>query len=91
MLLSYISFDFLPHFVSYNLARGILDAHEFFAAQSTTRVISYKLQLQVLKKWNLSMKDYRLKIKGIYDTLAECGRCVSEQNQVLSIPTRLRP
>lgn len=31
------------------------------------------------------MKDYLMKMKGICDTLAACGRPVSEEYQVLSI------
>lgn len=53
--------------------------------------MNLKLQLQTLKKGNLSMKDYLMKMKTICDTLAACGQPISEEDQVLSILAGLRP
>lgn len=87
-LLSSISTNILPHLVGFNIAREVWEAvNQLFAAQSTARVMNFKLQLQTLKKGNLPMKDYLLKMKSIYDNLAAYGRPVSEEDQVLSIFT----
>lgn len=85
-LLSSISTNILPHLVGFNTAKEVWEAvNQLFAAQSTARVMNFKLQLQTLKKGNLSMKDYLLKMKSICDNLAACGRPISKEDQVLSI------
>lgn len=65
--------------------------NQFFAAQSTVEVMNYKFQLQTLKKGNLSMTYYLMKMNGICDILAACERPVSEEDQVLSILACLGP
>lgn len=56
-----------------------------FSSQSKAKVLRYKLQLQTLKKDNLSMKDYLNKIKGLFDTLAACGHLLSDDDQILHV------
>ncbi|KZV26181.1 hypothetical protein F511_06348 [Dorcoceras hygrometricum] len=58
---------------------------QLFATRSKARVMQYKLQLQTLKKGNLSMKDYLGKMKGYIDILAACGNSIPEDDQILHI------
>lgn len=53
--------------------------------------MNLKFQLQTLEKWNLSVKDYLMKMKAIWDTLVACGRPIPEEDQVLYILTGFGP
>ncbi|KAH6787293.1 hypothetical protein C2S52_006845 [Perilla frutescens var. hirtella] len=56
-----------------------------FASQSKAKLMQYKLQLQTLKKDNLSMRDYLSKVKSYCDLLGSAGHRVSDDDQILHI------
>ncbi|KAH6823664.1 hypothetical protein C2S53_004231 [Perilla frutescens var. hirtella] len=56
-----------------------------FASQTRAKVMQHKLQLQTLKKGNLSMREYLNQIKNYCDTLAAAGQYISEEDKILHI------
>ncbi|KAH1106590.1 hypothetical protein J1N35_010358 [Gossypium stocksii] len=49
-----------------------------FSTSTTTKVMHLHFQLRAMKKADLSMCDYIIKIKKVYDTLAACGNAATE-------------
>lgn len=47
--------------------------------------MQYKLQLQTLKKGNLTMREYLTKMKSFADVLASASHKLSEDDQILHI------
>ncbi|KAK6141758.1 hypothetical protein DH2020_024501 [Rehmannia glutinosa] len=60
-----------------------------FAAQSSAKTMQYKVQLQTMKKGNLSMREYLNKIKICCDNLAASGYKIEDFDQVLHALTGL--
>lgn len=56
-----------------------------YSSQSKAKIMQYKLQLQTLKKENLSMTDYLNKIKTCCDLLGSAGCRVSNEDHILHI------
>lgn len=56
-----------------------------FSSQSKAKLMQYKLQLQTLKKDNLSMSEYLTKIKTCCDLLGSAGYKVSADDQILHV------
>lgn len=56
-----------------------------FTNQSKAKLMQYKLQLQTLKKANLSMHDYLSQVKNCCDLLRSAGYRVSQDDQILHI------
>ena len=56
-----------------------------FASQSKAKMMQYKMQLQSVKKENMSMIDYLGKIKTYCDLLAAVGCKISEDDQILHV------
>ncbi|KAL5834483.1 hypothetical protein ACOSQ4_013980 [Xanthoceras sorbifolium] len=77
-ILSSISQDILPEFVSYLTAsEAWKSVEELFASQSRANVMQLKLQLQTLKKNGLTMAEYLLKKKTVMDGFAFAGHPLS--------------
>lgn len=56
-----------------------------FASRSKAKIMQYKLQLQTLKKGNLTMKDYLSRMKNLFDVLAAFGHSLSDDDQILHV------
>ncbi|KAK6122928.1 hypothetical protein DH2020_043328 [Rehmannia glutinosa] len=85
-LLSSLSDTMLVLMVGLNTSREIWHTLEKnFASQSRAKFMQYKLQLQTLRKANMSMREYLSKIKACCDNLASAGHIVSEEDQILHI------
>lgn len=67
-------------------SRDIWDALELsFASQTKAKIMQYKLQLQTLKKGNLSMREYLNQIKYCCDILGAAGKKINEDDQILHV------
>ncbi|KAK6151475.1 hypothetical protein DH2020_014110 [Rehmannia glutinosa] len=85
-LLSSLSENVLISTVGLTSSKEIWECLEIgFASQSRARIMQYRLQLQTLKKGNLSMREYLNKVKVCCDTLAAAEQKVTEEDQVLHI------
>ncbi|GFQ00342.1 phosphoglucan phosphatase dsp4 amyloplastic [Phtheirospermum japonicum] len=69
---------------------GLTTSHEMwraletnFAAQSGAKTMQYKIQLQTMKKGNLSMREYLNKVKVCCDNLAASGHKIEDFDQQL--------
>lgn len=56
-----------------------------FASQSRAKLMQYKLQLQILKKGNMNMREFFNKVKSCCDVLASVGHRISDEAQILHI------
>ncbi|KAK6131263.1 hypothetical protein DH2020_034998 [Rehmannia glutinosa] len=56
-----------------------------FASQTIAKVMQYRLQLQMLRKGTMPMREYLNKIKTCCDVLAAAGEPISDKYQVLYI------
>ncbi|KAJ9670832.1 hypothetical protein PVL29_027021 [Vitis rotundifolia] len=56
-----------------------------FNSQSSAKVMSYKSQMQMLKKDGLTMRDYLTKMKNYCNLLATAGHKISDTNHILAI------
>ncbi|KAK6162552.1 hypothetical protein DH2020_002393 [Rehmannia glutinosa] len=62
-----------------------------FTSQSKAKIMQQKLQLQNTRKGNLSMREYLNRVKICCDNLAAAGEKMSEDNQMVSIASRIEP
>ena len=89
-LLASISEDLLVNMVGLNSSQEIWSTPERnFASQSKAKIMQYKLQLQTLKKGNLTMREYLTKMKNCTDLLSSAGHHLSEEDQVLHLLSSL--
>ncbi|KAK6119364.1 hypothetical protein DH2020_046895 [Rehmannia glutinosa] len=85
-LLSSLTENLLILMVGKNSSREIWETLEAnFSGQSKARLMHHKLQLQTLRKGNLSMREFLSKVKSCCDALGTAGEPVSEQNHILYI------
>lgn len=85
-LLSSINTNLLTQIVGSKTSLEVWNAiHLNFNSQASARIMSYKRQLQNVKKDNMSVREYLNKIKTLCDTLESSGHRVSETEQVLNI------
>ena len=67
-VLASITPSYLPQLVGCSSSRSIWTTIEqLFSSQFTAKVMFYKRQIQTLKKDNLSMRDFLMKMKGYFD------------------------
>lgn len=85
-LLSSISTNLLSQVIGCKTSLEVWnDIHQNFNSQATARIMSYKRQLQNIKKDNMSIREYLSEIKNLCDLLESSGHKVSETEHVLSI------
>lgn len=85
-ILSSISPKLLSSVVGCKTSLEVWNAiHRNFNSQAAARIMSYKRQLQNVKKENSSIREYLGKIKNLCDLLESSGHKVSETDQVLHI------
>lgn len=56
-----------------------------FAGQSKAKILQHKLQIQKMKKGNLTMREYLSKMKACIDILFSAGHRLSVEDQILHI------
>ena len=54
-----------------------------FSVSSKAWVMQLRLEFQTIRKGSLSMTEYIMKIKNIFDSLAAIGEPMTERNQIL--------
>ncbi|KAK6141525.1 hypothetical protein DH2020_024735 [Rehmannia glutinosa] len=85
-LLSSLSESVLISTVGLTTSKEICDCLQTgFASQNDAKILQYRLQLQTIRKENLSMRDYLNKIKNCCDLLGSAGEKVSERDHLLYI------
>ncbi|CAA0833450.1 Unknown protein, partial [Striga hermonthica] len=85
-LLSSLSEGILIQTVGLNTAREIWHFLETsFSSQTTAKLMQYKIQLQGLKKNNLTMSQYLNQMKVCFDYLASAGQPVKEGDKIIHI------
>lgn len=85
-LLSTISTNLLSQVIGCKTSLDVWNViHQNFHSQTAARVMSYKRQLQSIRKGNLSIREYLNKIKNICDMLESSGHKVDETEHVLTI------
>ncbi|KAK6141030.1 hypothetical protein DH2020_025211 [Rehmannia glutinosa] len=85
-ILSSLSDSILTLMVGLESAKEIWHTLETnFTSQNTAKQMQLKLQLQTLRKNNMSIRDYLSKMKGLFDALAAAGKKIDESDQVMHI------
>ncbi|KAJ9682208.1 hypothetical protein PVL29_018201 [Vitis rotundifolia] len=77
---------FLPQVVGCSSAFEVWNTiSQNFNSQSSAKVMFYKIQMQMLKKDGLTMRDYLTKMKNYCDLLTTAGHKISDTNHILAI------
>ncbi|KAK6119198.1 hypothetical protein DH2020_047046 [Rehmannia glutinosa] len=85
-LLSSLSEPILISVVGLNISYDIWKSIETnFSSHLKARLMQYKLQLQNLRKNNLSIREYLNKVKSCCDAIASAGERISEDNQIMHV------
>lgn len=59
--------------------------NNLFSSRNLARVIELKSKLENLKKGNLSLKDYFLKVKNLTNALATAGKQISKEDHIMHL------
>ncbi|TXG65359.1 hypothetical protein EZV62_006634 [Acer yangbiense] len=85
-----ISDAYLPDLMGCNTASAIWSTlMALFVSQTRARVSQYKQDIGRLKKNNLTMREYRSKMKSLSDALASVGHSLSKEDRVSNITNGL--
>ncbi|MBA0785321.1 hypothetical protein Gotri_027453 [Gossypium trilobum] len=85
-LLSSVSPTILPHLIGLDTSFQIWNALvRLFGSKTTSQLMFYRRALHSQRKADLSMKEFLMKIKGYYDSLASCGETISDREHVTAI------
>ena len=85
-LLNSISESMFGHIVRCNTSHEVWHTLEnLFTTHSKARTLQLRFQLQSLKKGNLSIHDYMLKMRSLSETLASAGQLISDDELTLYI------
>ncbi|KAJ9682583.1 hypothetical protein PVL29_018495 [Vitis rotundifolia] len=90
-LLSSIRSAFLPQVVGCSSAFEVWNKiFQNFNSQSSTKVMFYKSQMQMLRKDGLTMRDYLTKMKNYCDLLVTADHKILDTDHILAIMQGLR-
>lgn len=85
-ILSSISPNLLSSVIGCKTSLEVWNAiHQNFNSQAAARIMSYKRQLQNIRKESMNVREYLSKIKNLCDLLESSGHKVNETEHVLNI------
>ncbi|KAE8706943.1 hypothetical protein F3Y22_tig00110387pilonHSYRG00340 [Hibiscus syriacus] len=91
-LLSTVNEEVLPHLIGLNTAAEMWNTlHRLYSGKTTSRLMSYRRMFHSQRKGDLSMREYLMKFKSVYDNLASCGEIISEHEHITAILNGLPP